>query len=55
MQKELELRITIKRAKQLLDIAHDTAIWAYKHLSTERTNNDQIGFIDRSSIPYTYE
>ncbi len=55
MQNEPELRMTKKKAKQLIDIANDTAAWAHKHLSTELSNNDQIGFIDRSSIPYTYE
>jgi hypothetical protein len=55
MQNESELRITIKKAKQLLDIAHDTAAWTYKQLSTKYSNTDPIDFIDRNSIPYTYE
>ncbi len=55
LQKEPELRITIKKARQLVDVAHDTAAWAYKYLSTEYSNTDQIGFIDRTSIPYTNE
>jgi len=55
MKNEPELRITIRKAIQLLDIAYDTATWAYKYLSIERSNNDQIGFIHRNSIAYTYE
>jgi hypothetical protein len=55
MQNEPELRITVNKAKQLLEIAHDTAAWAYKHLSTEFSDADQIGFMHRNSIPYTYE
>jgi hypothetical protein len=55
MQNEPELKITIKKTRQLLDIAYDTAAWAYKHLSSERLNTEHIGFIDRNSTPYTYE
>ena len=55
MQNEPELRITIRKAKQLLDTAHDTAAWAFKHLSTELSNAADIGFVDRNSTPYTYE
>jgi hypothetical protein len=55
MQNEPELRMTNKKAQQVLDVAHDTAAWAYKHLTTERSNDENMGFIDRSSIPYTYE
>jgi hypothetical protein len=55
MQNEPELKITNKKATQLLDTACNTAAWAYKHLSTNRLNDDHIGFIDRSSMPYTYE
>jgi len=55
MQNEPELRITIKKAKQLLDIALDTAAWTYKQLSTKSSNTDDIDFIDRDSISYTYE
>ncbi|CAF0883532.1 unnamed protein product [Adineta steineri] len=55
LQKEPELKITNKKALQLLDIAHNTAAWAYKHLTTTRSDDEQIGFIDRNSIPYTYE
>jgi hypothetical protein len=55
MQNEPELKITVNKAKQLLEIAHDTAAWAYKHLSTEFSDADQIGFMHRNSIPYTYE
>lgn len=55
MQNEPELRITIKKVQQLIEIAHDTAIWAYKHLSMEHSIPDQIDFTDRNSIRYTYE
>lgn len=55
MQNEPELRITIKKARQLVDIAYDTAAWAYKHLSTERSNTDQIEYIDQNCIHDTYE
>ncbi|CAF2483908.1 unnamed protein product [Rotaria sp. Silwood2] len=55
MQHEPELRITNKKARQLIDIALDTAAWAYRHITTERLSNEQIGFKDRSSMAYTYE
>jgi hypothetical protein len=55
MQNEPELRITSRKAKQLLDTAHDTAAWAFKHLSTELLYTEHIGFVDRNSTPYTYE
>jgi hypothetical protein len=55
MQNEPELRMTNKKARQLINIAHDTAAWTHKYLSTELPSDDQIGFIDRSSISYTYE
>jgi hypothetical protein len=45
MQHEPELRITKKKATQLVDIAQDTAAWAYKYLSTVYSNVDNIGFI----------
>ncbi|CAF1321045.1 unnamed protein product [Rotaria sordida] len=55
MQNEPELRITNIKARQLIDVARDTAAWAYKHLTTERLTNERIGFKDRSSLAYTYE
>ncbi|CAF0773202.1 unnamed protein product [Rotaria sp. Silwood1] len=55
MQNEPELRITNKKARQLIDVALDTAAWTYKHLTTKRLCNEQIGFKDRSSMTYTYE
>jgi hypothetical protein len=55
MQNEPELRITIRKTRQLLDTAHDTAAWAYKHLSIKRSNTEHISFIDRNSTSYTYE
>lgn len=55
MQLEPELRITKTKAKQLFDITHNTAAWAYQHLSNELPNQNQIGFVDRTSTPYTNE
>ena len=55
MQFEPELRITTKKAKQLLDITNDTAAWAYQYLSNQDPNKNQIGFVDRNSTPYTNE
>ena len=55
MQLEPELRITKTKAKQLFDITHSTAAWAYQHLSNELPNQNQIGFVDRTSTSYTNE
>ncbi|UJR37192.1 hypothetical protein I4U23_029900 [Adineta vaga] len=56
MQMESELKITNKKAIQLLNIANRTVAWAYKYLSTEWIDDlDDIKYIDRHSIPYTYE
>jgi len=55
MQNEPEVRITARKSKQLVEIAYDTAIWTYKQLTIQSANGNSIDFIDRSSIPYTYE
>ena len=55
IQNEPCLRVTKEKAEQLLIIAHQTAAWTYKQLSVERSSDLCTGFIDRGSIPYTYE
>lgn len=55
MQCEPEIRVTNKKARQLVDLAFDTAAWTYKHLTTELLDRDKIGFKDRNSLTYTSE
>lgn len=52
---EPELRVTNKKAKQLVDVAFETANWAHKQLTAEALNCDQIVFKDRGSMQYTNE
>ncbi|CAF3506994.1 unnamed protein product [Rotaria socialis] len=55
MQNEPEIRITNKKATQLVDLAFDTAAWTHKHLTTELIDHDKIGFKDRNSLDRTSE
>ena len=55
LRNEPELRITKRKVRQLIDVADDTAAWAYKHLTSSHSHGEEVGFIDRSSIPYTNE
>ncbi|CAF2165359.1 unnamed protein product [Rotaria magnacalcarata] len=55
MQNEPEIRITNKKARQLIDLAFDTAAWACKQLTTELLDRNKIGFKDRNSVTHTSE
>lgn len=55
MQNEPELRITNRKARQLVNLAIETATWTYKHLTTELVTDGHIGFVDRINELYTYE